>query len=177
MFAYLNPPVETHFLGFGNTIISLNTAAKMREVIRTSAKNPYVRKWAEKIVERVVDRDRIGEIEVVYDFVQKSTRYANDPRGTEYIQTPPYLLTQIEMGDRPSLDCDDYTVLSLSLLRSLGYNTKIRIASYRPDKKFTHVYGLIEIPGEGWVVFDGVRKDVPLGWEAPKATSIKDFLV
>lgn len=179
MFNYINPPVENvPYLGFGNYEISLNTVSKMVDVIRKSAHNPYVRKWTEDMIQDVPDRDFFGEIQAIYDFVQNNTRYVYDPKGLEYFQTPPYILQRIALGERPSLDCDDYTLLTLSLLRSIGYDAKIRIAGYEPNKKFTHVYGLVLIPKPyEWVVLDVVRKDRPLGWEAPNATIKKDFNV
>lgn len=179
MFNYMNPPVENiASLGIGNAEISANTVSKMVDVIKQSSHNPYVRKWAEDIIQDVPDRNFWGEIEAVYNFVQDNTRYVYDPKGLEYFQTPPYVLQRIALNEKPSLDCDDYTLLTLSLLRSIGYNTKIRIASYEPNKKFTHVYGLVLItkPYE-WVVLDAVRKDKYLGWEASDATNIKDFIV
>jgi|SRR3972149_180425 len=176
MITYLNPPVREEFLGYGPINVPMNTGGKMRDIIRESSKNPYVRKWAEKIVEGVQDRDEIGEVEGLFDFVQMKTRYAHDPKGTEFIQTPPYILKHIELGDKPSLDCDDYTVLGLSLARSLGYPTLIRITGYKDDGKFSHVYGLVKIRGK-WVTFDAVRKDQKLGWKAPGMKRKMDILV
>ncbi len=162
----LNAPVQKIDLGFGRVGVPRRTAQRMRDIIRKSSANLYVRKWAEKIVQDVVDRDEDGEVEAIYDFLQRKTRYARDPRGTEFIQTPPFVLKHIELGMVPSLDCDDYTVTGLSLLRSLGYPTIIRVTGYRDDGRFTHVYGMVKVDGR-WVCFDPVRKDQFLGWEAP----------
>lgn len=175
-FTFLNPPIQKVFLGFGQDQIPKNTAYKMRDLIRQSAMNEYVRKWAEKIVEGVQDRDEAGEVGAVFDFMQAKTRYAHDIRGTEYIQTPPYVLKQIEIGSKPSLDCDDYVVTGLSLLRSIGYETGIRIASFRKDGKYKHVFGLVKIKGQ-WTPFDAVRKDKQLGWEAPGITKAMNIAV
>lgn len=175
---FLNPPVTKEELGFGKVAVPRRTAFRMRDIIRQSSANEYVRKWAERIVQDVPDRDRRGEVAAVFHFLQTRTRYANDPLGTEYIQTPPYVLKQIEMDLKPSLDCDDYTVTGLSLLRSLGYTTAIRVVGFTkksPDK-FTHVYGMVQLDG-GWMPFDCVRKDRGLGWEAPGQAQRMDIKV
>jgi len=172
----LDAPTTRFELGYGTIAVPRRTGMKMREIILESADNLYVRKWAERMVENVTDRDEWGEANAIFTFLQNHTRYAKDPRGTEFIQTPPYVLKHIELEMKPSLDCDDYTVISLSLLRSLGYPTIIRITGYKSDRKFVHVYGMVKINGR-WVAFDPVRKDQDLGWEAPYKKRVMDIRI
>jgi transglutaminase-like putative cysteine protease len=148
----------------------------MKKIIHESAPNLYVRKWAEKLVSGIQPRDERGEAEAIFDFVQRSLRYARDPRGTEFVQTPLLLLTEIEQGKTPSADCDDYTTLGLSLLRALGFPVVIRVTGYRPDGTFSHVYGMVNINGV-WTAFDAVRRDKDLGWEAPNKARRMDVKV
>jgi len=158
--------------------MSLNTAKEMASIIVSSSRNPQIRAWAEYIVSPVRDKDDVGEVQSIYNFLQAYTRYGKDPIGYEYIQTPPYVLARIELGERPSLDCDDYTVLGLSLLRALGYEVLIRLASYSPTMEFEHVYGLVYLPEKKkWVAFDPIRKEKPFGWEAPGPTALRDVEV
>lgn len=169
MLNYLHPQTTKHFIGFGPIAAPANTVSKMIGIIKESASNPYIRKWAEKIIERVPDKNELQEIEAVYRFLQTYTRYTKDPLEFEYIQTPVYILNQMEIGDIPSMDCDDYTVLSLSLLRAIGYETTIKVTGYNPrDKRFSHVYGIVWI-GDFPLVFDAIHKNKPLGWEPPGA--------
>jgi hypothetical protein len=178
MLNFLNPPVTKKFLGYTGQAISYNTVKEMIKIIYSSSANPYVRKFAERIIRDIKDRDEMGEIQAVYDFMINHIKYVHDPLGIEFIQTPPYILNQMELGDIPALDCDDYTVLSLSLLRSIGYNVAIRLAAYHEKENFEHVYGLVFLEqAKKWIVFDGIRKDKWLGWEAPNALSISDFEV
>lgn len=174
MSTFLQAPVREYNLGFGKVLVPQRTGAKIKEIVRKSAKNEYVRKWAERIVENVPDRDKWGEAEAIFNFVQTKTRYAHDPRFVEYIQTPPYVLKHIELGMKPSLDCDDYVTLMSSLLEALGYKTAVRITGYGPDGKYTHVYGLVKIDNR-WVPFDPVRKDISLGQEAPFPRRVMDI--
>lgn len=104
-FKFLYPTTETFSLGMIPTQISRNTGLRMRDIIKKSAVNEYVRKWAEHITQDIIDRDEHGEIEAIFKFLQSKTRYVHDPRGHEYTQTPPYILKQIEVGTKPGLDC------------------------------------------------------------------------
>lgn len=171
-----DPPITTEWLGFGSVGVPRQTARRMRDIIRTSSNNIYVRKWAERIVEHVPSKDEIGECTAIFDFVKTNVRYAHDPRGMEFVQTPPYLLKHIELGTTPSGDCDDQTTLGLSLLRSLGYETAVRVTGYRDDGKFSHVYGMVRLGGR-WTAFDTVPKESSFGFEAPNPKRRMDLVV
>lgn len=175
MINYQKPPLRKVSLGYTNTSISLNTIKEMRKIIIESSQNHYVRSWAEHMISGVPDRDSEKEIEAIFLFIQKYMRYTNDPLGVEYVQTPPFILEKLEQGLTPNLDCDDYTVLGLSLLRSIGYETAIRIAGYS-SKEFEHVYGMVyNRKYDEWIPFDAIRKDKPFKWEAPNPKVIFDI--
>jgi len=173
-------PRKEEYIGTGDQAI-YNTVTKMKDIIVQSSKNIYVREWAKKIVARVEVNDKQGEVEAVYNFVRDHVRYTKDPLGFEYLQTPPVLLEDIRLciegkGDRPTGDCDDMTLLSLSLLKSIGYQTAIKVVSFAPDKKFGHVYGLVKL-GYEWVPVDCVRPDQSLGWESKGHTRVMETMI
>lgn len=173
-------PYSEEFIGYGDQAI-YNTVDKMKQIISSSSKNPYVREWAKKILSNVQVEDKRGEVEAVHNFVRDNVRYTKDPKGFEYIQTPPVLLEDIRMyeqrkGDRPAGDCDDMAVLSLSLLKSIGFPVAIKVVSFASHKRFGHVYGLVQIHGE-WVPIDTVRPDKYLGWEAEGRTRVMEVEV
>ncbi len=168
MEGFLSEPVERLNLGSHPIAAPTTTGRKMRERILESAANPFVRKWAEKIIQDVTPRDQRGEVDAIFRFVQSHVRFVRDPRGTEFVQSPVLLLRQISAGDTPGGDCDDKTTLTLSLLRAIGYPTVIRITGYphNPPGHFSHVYGMVNVKGD-WIAVDAVRTDRSLGWEAP----------
>jgi len=159
-----NHPTRIEFLGYGEDAL-LNTLQKMKNIINSSVKNYYVRRWAEKISELGKDGE-IDRVHSVYEFLRSRTRYLKDPYEIEMLKTPLVSLSLMESGETPALDCDDLTILSLSLLKSIGYPVKLRAVSYRPDRQLTHVYGLVKVKPHGWVVFDLVRPP-GLGIEHP----------
>ncbi len=174
-------PYSEEFIGFGDDAI-YNTVYKMRDIINISARNPYVRKWAQKILGAVKVNDKMGEAKAIFNFVRDNVRYTRDPKGFEYIQTPPLLLEDIGLyqkgqGERPIGDCDDMTVLGLSLLKSIGFPVMIKVVGFDPKKmKYSHVYGIVNVQGK-WIPFDAVRPNSYLGWEAPNIVRAAEFKV
>lgn len=172
-------PWTKSFNGFGDTAV-MNTIDKMKVIINDSAKNPYVRRYAEAILNKykVSSYDWIGEAKAVHNWVRDNIRYTHDPLNVEYLQTPPVLLKLIERGERPMGDCDDMTMLSLSLLKSIGYPVGLKITSYNNSGKFQHVYGMVKVAvgkagasGAGnmtqWLPVETIKPDKEFGFEAP----------
>ena len=173
-------PRTEEYIGTGDQAI-YNTVEKMKSIINTSARNPYVREWAQKAVAQVDVNDKKGEASAIHRFVRDHVRYTKDPLGFEYLQTPPTLLEDIRMnmngnGDRPIGDCDDMTLLSLSLLKSIGFNVAIKVVSFTESKRFGHVYGLVQI-GYDWIPIDCVRPEKSLGWESSGHTRAMETIV
>ena len=173
-------PTKEEYIGSGDTAI-YNTVTKMKEIIQVSSRNPYIREWAKKIIARVGVNDKKGEASAVFNFVRDNVRYTKDPLGFEYLQTPPTLLEDIRLmnegkGERPAGDCDDMTLLSLSLLKSIGFQVAIKVVSFSNNGQYGHVYGLVQI-GYDWVPFDCVRPDSYMGWEAKGLTRAMETIV
>ncbi len=177
-----NIPWHKEFNGFGDAAAT-NTATKMKDIINLSAKNPYIRRWTEKILSTkdVKSYDWVGEVEAIHNWVRDNIRYTHDPAGIEYLQTPPTLLMLIEKGERPMGDCDDMSMLTLSMLKSIGYEVGLKVTSYKSDGAYQHVYGIVRVPvskpsPEGysvqniWLATDTIKPEKHLGWEAPNPT-------
>jgi transglutaminase-like putative cysteine protease len=169
------PSWSVRSLGFGANI-SVNTLHQMARIIRESSINPSIISVARKIVAEVPWKQEYPEVEAVYTFMQRYCRYVKDPVGQETITTPPLALAQIRDVGLFHGDCDDFTVLSLSLLRSIGYPVAMRIASYHDSKVPEHVYGLVQM-SDGWKPFDAIKIDGYFPWENASATYVKDYRI
>lgn len=165
-----NTPMTTTEIGNGDRAI-FRTISKIKTIVRESSKNPYVRRWAERMIGNIPPNDKVGEVRAIHDFVKTRVRYTKDPYGTEYIQTPPLLLKMLENGETPMGDCDDFVTLGMSLLRSIGFPTALKVTGYTPERRFQHIYGLVYLKNN-WIPFEGVKRDRPLGWEAPNPTRV-----
>lgn len=170
---YINThPMRRESLGSSDTV-SENTMLLMAKIIKESSENPYVRRWAEYIIEKI-PRDPYQRISAIFQYLQNHTQYEHDISSIELIRTPPVSLQLMEVGDTPVLDCDDYVVLSLSLLKSLGYKVAMRAAGYKTSE-LTHVYGLVNI-GNSWVPYD-LTQSWGMKYEPPGAVSMKTMEV
>ena len=174
-------PIKYVSLGFGEVAISNNTLELMASAIRQSSKNPLVRDWAVHIVQGVKQKDEWGEAEAIYHFVQNHSRYVKDPQGTEMLQSPLVAFDHWNKGVIWQGDCDDFTILILSLLKVIGFKVKLRAAAYPTIKNSNnqvlgHVYGLVNLYG-CWLPVDGIKEDGMIGWENPMHTRIYDYEV
>jgi len=163
------------FFNFGAAVTE-HTVAKIKDVINQSAKNLRVRNMAANIVVGCPDKDYFCEADAIYDWIKANTRYLRDIHGTELLFSPLVALDLIESGQPFQGDCDDLTILTLSLLKSIGFPVAVRIAAYNGSQVYQHIYGLINIKGN-WVRIEPIKKEASLDWEAPNATKIKDYLI
>ena len=166
-------PVQRFSIGNGREAID-NTIAIMKNIIIESSINYYVRRWAEYIIETTM-KDDYARVDEIFSFLRDKTKYAKDPDGFEFIKTPIVSLQLIESGGVPIMDCDDYTVLSLSLIKSLGIPVAIRAAAYDDSDKFEHVYGLVQI-NNYWYALD-VTEPHGIGFEHDRLTNTIDVEV
>lgn len=168
-------PVKRKLISQGDLGID-ETVEQMKQVILASLGDQTVRVTAEQLIGGVGANNRRDEATAIYLYVRDKVRYTKDPKDLEYIQTPHHLITRIQQQGQAFGDCDDKTVLGLALLKNIGFDVAIRVASYSPVKTFTHVYGLVKID-QTWVPFDATPQWRQLGWEHPGVTRLKDYYV
>lgn len=161
-------PNRTAEIGTGEQAVH-NTLLHMRKLILDGAKNWEVRYAAAQLVKDIPERNDIKEVNTVFKYIQHYARYTKDPWGVELLHSPEVSLRLIREDGFASLDCDDYTILGLALVKVLGYNVALKVVSTQPNRKFHHVYGLVNIQGRWWP-FDAIRREKPLGWESDKIT-------
>ncbi len=170
-------PIRKAYIGRGSDAIA-NTLRVMRDIIRVSAQNYLVRRWAEKIVAGIPQDDDLARVDAVADYIRARSYYLRDTQGTELLKTPLVSLNLWDVGEKTQLDCDDFTVLSLSLLKSIGFPVALRAAAYGGDS-FRHVYGLVQVRVDGkrnWIPLD-LTADHGSGWEHPAKTRTMDMVV
>ncbi len=165
----MNTPIKYIDINNGDEAI-FNTVRIMSGVINESSINYKVRKFAESILEDKYSGhfNEHNIVNIIYQYIIKNTKYLYDINGVELIKSPLLIIDEIEAGHKPLLDCDDYTVFSLSLLKSVGFSVAIRIISANGTKDYDHVYGLVKVKGE-WIPLDcTLNKGVGLEYTNPK---------
>lgn len=152
----------------------------MKHIVRFAleAQTYYpLRLLAEDIVGRLGSKDYLSEILAVYYWVCGNTRYANDPRTVELVRSPGELLRRLyanidrlrgggtAVGWKPSVDCDDLTVLLAAMFLSLGREVRICTVAFRDSffngvRQYQHVYVQVREPRTGkWIVLDPVAAE------------------
>lgn len=111
------------------------------------------------------------EAKVIGEFIQQKVRYVKDPYGIEQLHDPVMMIEHITRGTATG-DCDDMTLLTATLLMSIGIVPKFRCVRYQTKTgHFNHIY-LVVYEGRGFgkkqrLAIDCIIKDKPIGYEVP----------
>lgn len=105
----------------------------MAKLARQYSAHPLIRQFTQQLVQGLQQKDRIGEIRTVGEFVRDSIRYVRDPVGTELVQTPEATM-KLASGD-----CDDKATLTASMLLTIGHPARFVAIGFSPGQ-FSHVF-------------------------------------
>jgi len=137
------------------------------------AHSPRIRTLAIDIIRRagVREKDKLGEVDAIHQWVMQHLRYVNDPLWQEFITYPETLAFDQKDGD-----CDDHAVLEAALLGAIGIRTRFVTVAPKPGP-MSHVYlqaNVTSDDGTGtgarvarWIDLDPIMKDQPMGWAVP----------
>ncbi len=122
---------------------------------------------AQHIVMSVPERDKMGEINAIHQWVMDHFRYTEDPYDVELLNDPAVMLEDIQREGKIALDCDGATILESVLLSAIGF--PIRFVVIGPQEQYKHIYlqaGINTPQGYNWVSLDPIVKNKLAGWEA-----------
>lgn len=129
----------------------------MSQKVREGKVSPYIRQKALAITSGLRQKNRIGEIFSIWQFVRDQIRYVRDIRNVETVADAEYTLNQ------GAGDCDDKAVLTASLLESIGHPTAFWAIGLKPGK-FSHVLVLTRAGASGkWLPLE-TTEAVRFGW-------------
>lgn len=134
------------------------TLALMVKLARQGKDTYAVRHLAETIVADVRQKNWLEEVRAIQEYVRDHVRYVKDIRGTETIATPEKLVERM-MGD-----CDDKSLLTASLLESIGHPTRFVAVGWKVGS-YCHVLVETKIGGR-WIPVE-TTEHVALGWYPP----------
>jgi transglutaminase-like putative cysteine protease len=109
----------------GNLLLSQFTQTQIEELtaygICSSLEpdNSAVQKKSLELTEQYKADDNVSQLCAVFDFIYKEWNYSKDPFGMEYFEKAGvsiYTMTG---------DCDDYAILMVSMLKSLGIDGRV----------------------------------------------------
>ena len=142
---------------------------KMANIISKQLRNGIasleIRELAEDIIKDVPERDRMGEIKAVHEWLSKHKRFTRDPYSIELMESPRRLAREYHKRGTVMADCESIATLEASLLGSLGFSTRVKIVDANPlSKDFSHAYSQVRHAGE-WINLDA-SKNGKIGWAA-----------
>ena len=143
---------------------TLRTAAHMGRLIADGAKDFRVRRAAiDELIRRGVrPKDYPGEIEALFEWVQRHVRYTRDTVRVEVLHSARRML-ELRAGD-----CDDFSILLGALLESVGHPVRLVLTGPDPRRPrlFSHVY-VEAFCRDRWIALDATMPH-RMGW-APRA--------
>ncbi len=168
-----SPPHKRVALASGSfgTDQTVNTMAKMA-MGEYGAGSLKIRDKAIDIIHAagVNEKDTMGEISAIHDWVKSHLHYIKDPIDVEFVTYPETLAFV-----KPYGDCDDHVILESALLGALGIPSRFVTVGTGPFG-MNHVYmeALITKSAK-WIPLDPIMKDKPVGWSVPDAKRIKKY--
>ena len=134
----------------------------MRVLTKQGKKDPLVRRVALNLTQHLKQKDRMGEVRAIFNFIRDRIRYVRDINGVETLHEAQQVLKQ------SSGDCDDKCILLASMLESIGYPTRFVALAFAPNQ-YTHV--IVETRPYGkWIALE-TTLPVRMGWTPPKVVN------
>jgi hypothetical protein len=142
---------------------TLETARIIARLICEGAKDFQVRQKAIRIFRecQVPPKDKLGEIQTLFNWVQRNVRYTRDIFQVETLHTARRML-ELLAGD-----CDDMTILLGAMLKSTGHPVRLCLAGFRRrfPHAYSHIYPEVNFRGK-WIPIDA-SMERPIGWAPP----------
>lgn len=142
----------------------LDTLNLMAELTKNGRRSPAIREKAVELTAFLPQKDRVGEVRAIFEFVRDEIRYVRDIQGIETVHMPEIVL------ENAAGDCDDKAMLLASLLGSVGYSTRF-VAMGQAPGAYTHVYLEVKM-GRDWSTAVALDATEPhhMGWRPPSAS-------
>jgi transglutaminase-like putative cysteine protease len=136
------------------------TLREMSRIVKAYKSNPQIRELAVNLTANLPPKNWRAEVNAIFCFVRDYIRYVKDIQGVETLHTPDNLL-RLRSGD-----CDDKSILSATLLASIGHPTRFIACGFLGDGSYSHVFTQTKIAGK-WVTLECTMGEWPLG-KTPK---------
>jgi transglutaminase-like putative cysteine protease len=148
------------------------TVAQIKALINQALTDPNaaIRLRAEEILSPVTERDEMGEVTAIYDFVKDSLHYVDDPTDIELLKNPILIDQSVSKSGSFMGDCDDASGYLAALLKSVGYSVQLVIVTpaNAPGFDYRHIFVRVWLPkAQQWLALDATAKIYPMGWEVP----------
>ena len=114
----------------------LQTVKIIKAIVEAFKRSMKFRKLAVDIVKPY--KKNMNKIKSIFNWIRANIQYVRDIDDIETLHTPAKILRD------GAGDCDDLVILSGVLLKAVGYKLIYVISSNRPDRKFNHIYLIVD---------------------------------
>lgn len=129
------------------------TVRKMIQLTRAASVTPSVIALAKDVVRDVRPGDVPGYIQAIDDFNEAVFRWTPDPVSVESLTDPVRQVAEIRSQGYVQNDCDDNSMLTAALARSIGIRTRFVTMGLRNTGPIAHVRAEA-FTGREWVSLD-----------------------
>lgn len=130
----------------------VDTLSHMRRLVNNAFTQPSIRRLAVRAMGHCQPTDKRCQAASILAFVQRSMSFIRDPLGVEALHDPVMISLEIERGGRPFGDCDDFSMLIASMLKSVGLPATLKAVGFNGGN-LSHVY----VEGPYGMKLDGTR--------------------
>lgn len=125
----------------------------MRWLVRSALGDPLLDGTVRAIVSDAGPHNAAAHIR---RFLERTTRFVEDPPGVELIRTPAFMLEKVECEGYAEGDCDDVAVLGAALGLSAGLPARFVLYAFEGGALYEHVFTELMTPA-GAVELDTTR--------------------
>lgn len=137
---------------FGNETI-IKKDADLKDTLKFIPEVVRKTRWHTKKIAPLLEGKSLMEtLRNVFDFTYDHISYKKDDEGLEQIRSPGRAWRDRKRG----IDCDCYSVFISSILINLGIPVTLRVAKYKEENGFQHIYPIVPLPGGKYVTMDPV---------------------
>lgn len=153
------PAIDSFSDGNMKTVLRQSTSQEMpieeriasiQKLVEKSVMDPEMRKLAIRITRNCPERDGLCEAKAIYKYVKKNVRYTGDIASikmsngeTEGIDLYQSARRTLELG---AGDCDDMSIVTSTLLASIGITPRLRVTAEDANSDWGHIYTTAQLP-------------------------------
>lgn len=153
---YTERPVELSGWNPPGDLGTYRTVSLMRRYANRALGDPLLVELANRIIRNVPPQDGPAKVRAIRGWLDKATRFVDDPLGVELIRTPRRLILTAARQGYFQGDCDDVAVLGAALAKAVGLPARFVIVGFVPAGPFRHVYAEVW-DGAEWQELDVTR--------------------
>lgn len=149
---------------------ALTTMRKMSAQVRDCLrKSRDVIQTANDVVAAVEPRDKLTQVDTIYDWLLHHFRFVSDPVGVELLRDPAGSIREIKLRGYTQGDCDEAAMLGATLGMANGMPARFRSLAFGSrTAPFTHVIADLAVDGQ-WHPLDITK---PQGFIAPNPSRV-----